>query len=144
MKPIRSCNIHIDGSSLGNPGPSGVGIVFSETVDGQQTDATRKFSRYVGVTTNNVAEYLALLYALQEALLQGCRVVSVKSDSELLTRQLKGLYRVKNGQLHLLHGLANHLIAGFERFVIEHVPREQNRQADRLANDAARSGGLPL
>ena len=140
MKPIRSCEVYIDGSSRGNPGPAGVGVVF---VDGD-AKSIRQFRAYLGETTNNVAEYLALLYALQEALQLGMSTLRVKTDSELLARQVNGQYRVKDPQLRLFHDLARHLVQGFRAFSIEHIPRTQNRLADRLANQAVTSLKTPV
>ena len=134
MQPIRSCEVYIDGASLGNPGPAGVGVVF---LDGD-AKPMRQFSKYLGEATNNVAEYLALIYALQEAHQIGCPKVSVKTDSELLARQLNGQYKVRDAQLRLLHDLALHLTHGFAAWRIEHIPRTQNRLADRLAGHAAK------
>ena len=134
MKPIRSCEVFIDGASLGNPGPAGIGAVF---LDGNATPI-RQLSKYLGETTNNVAEYLALVYALQEACRMGCQRISVKTDSELLARQLTGQYKVRDAQLRLLHDLALHLTEGFAAWRIDHVPRTQNRLADRLAGQAAK------
>ena len=134
MKPTRSCEVYIDGASLGNPGPAGVGVVF---LDGD-AKTIRQFSKSLGETTNNVAEYLALVYALQEARQIGCRKLSVKTDSELLARQLNGQYKVRDAQLRLLHDLALYLMQGFAAWQIEHIPRTQNRLADRLAGQAAR------
>ena len=133
MRNTRSCEVHIDGASHGNPGPAGVGVAFSGAPEG-----ARQFSHYVGETTNNVAEYLALLYALQEALQQGCTTLTVKTDSELLARQVNGQYRVRDPRLRLFHDLALHLVQGFQRCTVEHVPREQNTIADRLAGEAVR------
>ncbi len=138
MTPARSCEIYIDGASRGNPGPAGVGVVF---VDGQ-AKPVRQFSAPLGVTTNNVAEYLALLYALQEALRAGLTDVTIKTDSELLARQLEGRYRVRDGQLRLFHDLARHVMQAFRRCRVEHVPRTQNTLADRLASRAAGSAGV--
>ena len=135
MKPIPSCEIYIDGASRGNPGPAGVGAVF---LDGK-AKPVRRFSKYLGETTNNVAEYLALVYALQEALREGYAVVTVKTDSELLARQINGQYKVRDPQLRLLHGLALHLVQGFARCEVVHVPRTQNAAADRLAGQAVTS-----
>jgi ribonuclease HI len=132
MRRTRSCEIDIDGASRGNPGPAGVGIVIR---DGAAASA-RELSLYLGETTNNVAEYLALVYALQEALRAGYAEVRVRTDSELLARQLSGQYRVRDPQLRLFHDLAAHLIQGFRACRIEHVPREENRLADRLAGQA--------
>lgn len=129
MKPIRSCEVYIDGASRGNPGPAGIGVAF---FDGTARPV-HQFSKYLGETTNNVAEYLALVYALQEATRHGYTAVSVKTDSELLARQVNGQYRVKDAHLRLLHGLVLHAAGGFQRFSIVHVPRNKNAVADRLA-----------
>jgi len=99
----------------------------------------REFAKPLGQTTNNVAEYFALVYALQEALQQGYTTVTVKTDSELLARQIAGIYRVRDPHLRLLHDVAVHLIQGFKEFAIHHVPREENTLADRLAGRAADS-----
>ncbi len=133
MKPTRSCEIYIDGASRGNPGPSGVGVVFMA-----EQRPVKEFSKYIGETTNNVAEYLALIYALQEALRSGYTTLAVKTDSELLARQTNGQYKVRDPQLRVLHDLAQHLIDGFLRCRIDHIPREQNTLADRLAGQAVR------
>ena len=140
MKPTRSCEIYVDGASRGNPGPSGIGAVL-RPADGQ-AEPVRQLSKYIGETTNNVAEYLALVYALQEALRGGYTDVTVKTDSELLARQLNGEYRVRNGQLKLFHDLAADVIRGFRVFSIHHIPRTQNALADRLAGQAVSSRSL--
>ena len=132
MKRTRSCEIYIDGASRGNPGPSGIGVVL---MDGANTPA-RQLSIYIGETTNNVAEYLALVYALQEALRGGYAEVMVRTDSELLARQVNGQYRVRDPHLRLFHDLAAHLAKGFRACRVEHIPRTQNRLADRLAGQA--------
>ena len=134
MKPTRSCEVYIDGASLGNPGPAGVGVVF---LDGD-AKPIRQLSKHLGDTTNNVAEYLALVYALQEARQIGWLRVRVKTDSELLARQINGQYKVRDAQLRLLHDLALSLTRGFAEWRIEHIPRTQNRMADRLAGRAAK------
>ena len=133
MRPTRSCEVYIDGASRGNPGPAGVGVVFLD----QAAKPVRQFNAFLGETTNNVAEYMALLYAMQEALRLGMVCLRVKTDSELLARQVNGQYRVKNPQLRVLHQLAKHLAQGFREFSIAHIPREDNRLADRLAGQAA-------
>lgn len=145
MRPIRSCEVYIDGASLGNPGPAGIGVVFFDlpaatraAQAGGDAKPIRQFAKYVGETTNNVAEYLALVYALQEAHHIGCLRVRVKTDSELLARQLNGQYKVRDAQLALLYDLAHHLTQGFAAWHIEHIPRTQNRLADRLAGQAAK------
>ena len=132
MKRTQSCEVYIDGASRGNPGPAGVGVVFMDPT------GVRQFSKYLGETTNNVAEYLALVYALQEAMQAGYAALTVKTDSELLARQVNGQYRVRDGQLRLFHDLALHLAQGFRQCRVEHVPRTENRLADRLAGQAVR------
>ena len=97
-----------------------------------------QFAKSIGETTNNVAEYLALVYALQEALRTGCNDLTVKTDSELLVRQMSGQYQVRDARLRILHDLAVHLRAGFARCAIEHIPRAQNGLADRLATQGAK------
>ena len=158
MRRTRSCEVYIDGASRGNPGPSGIGVVVMglpaapsarhakhRAHDGQSAapaggtaGPARQLSIYLGETTNNVAEYLALVYALQEALKDGYTEVVVKTDSELLARQINGQYRVRDPQLRLFHGLAVHLAKGFHACLVEHIPRIQNRLADRLAGQAVR------
>jgi ribonuclease HI len=131
--------VHIDGASRGNPGPAAYGVVM-ESPAGARLAA---FSGYLGKTTNNVAEYQGLLAALDHALGKHYLRLKVQTDSELLALQIKGVYKVKNPGLKPLHEQAKRLIARLEWFSIEHVPRERNREADRLANlalDAAASG----
>ena len=132
MRPTPSCEIYIDGASRGNPGPAGIGVVFV----GKDGTPSQQLSKYLGETTNNVAEYLALVYALVEALRAGHRALTIKTDSELLARQLGGQYRVKDPQLRLFHDLAVQLSRGFARCTIEHIPRTKNALADRLAGEA--------
>ena len=133
--PPQTTEIFIDGSSLGNPGPAGVGVVMY----GPDGRPSATLSKYIGETTNNVAEYLALLYALQEAQRCGLRRAAIKTDSELLAKQCSGEYKVRDGTLRLLHDLAQHGVKNFERVTIEHVSRTKNREADRLAKAASAS-----
>ena len=133
MKAPRRAQIYIDGACSGNPGPAGIGVVIF--VDGSYSP-TRQLSRYLGHATNNIAEYLALVYALQEAVQLRCEVVAVRTDSELLVRQVQGRYKVRDEVLQLLHGLIGHLTPAFQSMRIEHIPRERNTLADRLATDA--------
>ena len=100
----------------------------------------KELAVYLGEATNNVAESCALILALQEALHLNSRRVSVSTDSQLLARQVTGEYRVKDKQLQWLHALIRHLMGAFDRFEIRHVPREENRPADRLANRAVTEG----
>ena len=124
--------LHVDGASRGNPGEAGFGVHVAS--DGGETVAS--LYGYLGRATNNVAEYQALLHGLRYALERGARDVRVFSDSELLVRQLAGRYRVKNEGLLPLFREAQSLLARFESARVSHVPREQNREADALANKA--------
>lgn len=100
----------------------------------------RTLSKRIGTTTNNVAEYLALVYGLQEAILAGAQDVTVKTDSELLARQINGQYKVRDPHLKLFHDLAQHASQAFASVTVVHIPREQNTVADKLAACAAAEG----
>jgi len=126
-------DIYIDGSSMGNPGDAGIGVVFQ---DGEQT--IKNISRYIGTQTNNIAEYSALVCALQEALVMKLLEVRVFSDSELLCRQLKGEYKVKNEAIKELFMQATDMIKGFKSFSLNQIPREKNCGADKLARLAVK------
>ena len=131
--------IHIDGAARGNPGPAGVGILITGP-DGQVVE---RIHRSIGEATNNVAEYRALLLALERSRALGCAEIEVYSDSELLVRQLLGRYQVKHPVLRALHAKARDRIAGFRRFHITHVPREENVEADALANRGIQEAARP-
>lgn len=127
---------HSDGGARGNPGPAGYGVVL-------QDEAGRKvaaLSEYLGHQTNNFAEYQGLIAALEYAVQHGPKALKLISDSELLVRQIKGIYKVKNATLQELHGRAKELIAQLDWFSIGHALREQNQEADRLANEAMDKG----
>src|SRR5467141_245773 len=127
---------HSDGGARGNPGPSGYGVVI-------QDEAGRKIaalSQYLGHQTNNFAEYQGLIAALEYAIEHGHKALKLVSDSELLVRQIKGIYKVKNATLQELHGRAKELIAQLDWFSIDHALREHNREADDLANQAMDKG----
>lgn len=128
----QALRLHVDGASRGNPGEAGFGVHVCAP-DGSELAG---LYGYLGRATNNVAEYQALLHGLRFALERGAREVDVFSDSELLVRQLAGRYRVKNPGLQPLFREAQSLLARFERARVSHVPREQNREADALANRA--------
>jgi ribonuclease HI len=130
---------YIDGGARGNPGPAGYGVRIEDEMGGLITE----FNGFLGSATNNVAEYNGLLAALRYAREQGHRKVRIKSDSELLVKQMRGEYRVKNPGLQPLFQQARTLAEGFERIVYEHVRREQNKEADRLANIAMDQGAKP-
>ncbi len=127
---------HVDGGSRGNPGPAGYGVVLT-TADGMPV---AEIGEFIGRTTNNFAEYQGLLAALDYAIENGHRRVKIRSDSELMVRQLQGRYKVNSPALAPLYQKARQMIAGFDAFAIEHIPRELNRQADRLANLAMDRG----
>ena len=127
----RTLEIFTDGACSGNPGDAAVGVVITE--EGQELS---KFSKFIGPATNNIAEYTALIYALQKALMLRGETLKVYTDSELLYKQLGGSYKIKNQNLKFLYDLVQHLLAGFERVEFRHVRREKNREADELASTA--------
>ena len=127
---------HSDGGARGNPGPAGYGVVIKDE-SGRKVAA---LSEYLGHQTNNFAEYQGLIAALEYAIQHGPKALKLISDSELLVRQIKGIYKVKNAVLQDLHGRAKELIAKMEWFSIGHAFREQNQEADQLANDAMDRG----
>lgn len=129
---VESVVIRSDGASRGNPGPAGIGA----TIKDEKGNTVARISRRIGVTTNNQAEYQALLAALEEAISLGAKKADIRLDSELLVQQLNGRYRVKNAGLKPLFQEAQRLIGRLESVGIRHVPREQNAEADRLANQA--------
>lgn len=128
--PYPRLVVNCDGASRGNPGPAGAGAVLA-TPDG---DVVAEIAEGLGETTNNVAEYTAVIHGLQRASELGATDVLVRSDSLLLVNQLTGRYRVKTPHLVPLARRARELAAGFDRVRFEHVPRGRNVEADRLAN----------
>ena len=136
QKPESHLIANTDGGARGNPGPAGYGVVIKDQ-DGKKVAG---LSEYLGHQTNNFAEYSALLAALRYAVEHGPKALKVISDSELLVKQIKGQYKVKNLALQELHRTAKDLISKLEWFSIEHSFREQNQEADRLANEAMDSG----
>ncbi|MFZ0421093.1 MAG: ribonuclease HI family protein [Candidatus Sulfotelmatobacter sp.] len=127
---------HSDGGARGNPGPAGYGVVIQD----ESGKKVAHLSEYLGHQTNNFAEYQGLIAALEYALHHGPKALKLISDSELLVRQIKGIYKVKNATLQDLHGRAKELIAQLEWFSIGHALREHNTEADRLANQAMDKG----
>jgi ribonuclease HI len=127
---------HSDGGARGNPGPAGYGVVIQD----QGGKKVAALSQYLGHQTNNFAEYQGLIAALEYAIKHGHKALKVVSDSELLVRQIKGIYKVKNATLQELHARAKQLIAELEWFSIDHALREHNREADELANQAMDQG----
>ena len=124
--------VWVDGGSRGNPGRSGIGVL----VEDMAGTTLASISRAIGVTTNNVAEYRALLAGLEKAQALGATAVEVVSDSELLVKQMLGQYRVKNAGLHPLHVQARQLAGQFAEFSICHLGRDHNARADGLVNRA--------
>jgi ribonuclease HI len=124
--------VHVDGGSRGNPGPAAYGVTV-ETPEGRPVTA---FAKFIGTTTNNFAEYQGLLAALEYALNHGYSRVRVLTDSELMARQISGHYKVRSSDLRPLYEKAQIMIGQLESFSIRHVYREQNREADHLANEA--------
>lgn len=128
-KPCPSTAVlSVDGGARGNPGPAGVGIVL------EVGEKVVRLGEYIGEATNNVAEYKALLLGLKTAAEMGVTVVEVRSDSQLMVRQLSGQYKVKSPGLVDLYFAAIKLLSGFRRSTLTHVPREENREADKMAN----------
>ena len=128
---------NIDGAARGNPGPASYGVVLRRP-DGTPLESLGK---YIGRHTNNVAEYYALIAALDYAAANGIKRLRVQSDSQLIVNQMKGLYKVKHPDLRPLHERAKKMAAGLEAFAIQYVPREQNCDADTAANAALDNTG---
>jgi ribonuclease HI len=127
--------INADGASRHNPGPAAIGA----TIKDERGRLLASISRRIGRATNNQAEYRALIAALEKAIGLGARKVDIRLDSELVVKQMKGRYRVKNAALRPLYLRVGELLSQFKGFTISSVPREQNAEADRLANKALRN-----
>ena len=123
---IVSC----DGAARGNPGPAGIGVQITD----EAGNVIAEIAEWIGETTNNVAEYTAAIEGLRRAAALGARRVHLRSDSQLLIQQLTGTYKVKAAHLRPLYDEVKGLLSGFDHVRLQHVPREQNREADRLAN----------
>jgi ribonuclease HI len=127
---------HIDGGARGNPGPAGYGVVMEDAAGRRVAE----LSKFLGYRTNNYAEYMGLLAALQHAVQHGAKALEVISDSELLVKQINGQYKVRNTTLVELHQQAKSLIGKLDWFKIHHVLRGKNKEADALANRAMDEG----
>jgi ribonuclease HI len=125
-----------DGGARGNPGPSGFGVYIQD----ERGETVAELSEYLGIRTNNFAEYSGLLAALEYALRYDHPRLKVVSDSELMVKQIKGQYKVKSPDLRPLYEEAKRRIEGLESFQIQHVLRNKNKEADRLANQAMDKG----
>jgi ribonuclease HI len=130
--------VHTDGAARGNPGPAAIGIV----VEDESGHTVYESSRTLGVHTNNEAEYLAIIAALQYLREIRAKAADFYLDSELVVRQLNGQYKVKQPRLQSLHGQATMLLNAVPTHTIRHVPRAQNARADALANEALDAEGL--
>jgi ribonuclease HI len=130
--PAAAYHANIDGGSRGNPGPASYGVVIRDP----RGEIVAKLKKYIGRMTNNVAEYYGLIAALDYAQSHGISALRVESDSELLVRQMRGQYKVKSAELRPLFERARKMSHAFASFKIEHVYREQNAEADALANEA--------
>ena len=129
---IESVIINTDGASKGNPGPAAIGV----TIKDENNRQLASISRRIGHATNNQAEYQAVIAALEQAIKLGAGRVTIRSDSELVVRQINGQYRVKNASLKPLFQKVKQLRGQLVDFSISHINREQNKEADRLANMA--------
>jgi ribonuclease HI len=138
--PGRGSNkvaIYVDGSCKGNPGEGGAGVVIKD----EQDRTISHSKRYLGSVTNNIAEYQALILGLQEAQRLGSMEVEIYLDSELVVNQINGVYRVRDSKLKTLEGEVRRLLGHFAHWEMRHIPREENREADRLAREAVRDKG---
>ena len=132
LEAITELIAYIDGGCQGNPGPSGIGVVISGLADGPV-----RITKWIGHQDNNVAEYMALLEALQYAVTSKAKALHVYSDSQVVVRQMRGEYSCRSSRLYSLHWTCRKL-ARTLKFSISHVPRENNAEANRLANTAVR------
>lgn len=135
---MKKISLYVDGGSRGNPGPAGIGVVVLD----EKGKTLKEFSKYIGVATNNIAEYYAVIYGLQEALIERADEIKLNLDSELVAQQLKGEYRVKNQNIKPLFLQVLHLMSGFNKVDIKHIPREKNKEADKLVNKAINLSAL--
>jgi len=124
--------VNVDGGARGNPGPAAIAAV----VQGPDGEVLEERGERIGEATNNVAEYRALLLGIERAAALGARELELVGDSELVVKQIKGEYKVKDATMRKLHAEAKRALADFERWSIRHVRRERNAEADRLVNEA--------
>jgi ribonuclease HI len=125
--------IHTDGAARGNPGPAGLGAVLRDATSGE---IVAELARFLGIRTNNYAEWTAVEAALEEALRLGATEVDLRMDSELVARQISGRYRVKHADLKPIHARVMAMLGRLRGYSVGHIPRELNRDADRLSNVA--------
>ena len=128
---MRAVELFIDGACQGNPGEAAIGVVVIE-----KNKEIKNISQAIGEATNNIAEYTALIYGLQEALILRADKIRINTDSELLYNQINGSYKIKNSNLKFLYAQVKHLFSGFKTIEVKHVPRKENQKADMLATKA--------
>lgn len=134
----KKISLYVDGASRGNPGPAGIGVVIL----GEDNKKLKEIYKYIGKTTNNIAEYNALIYGLDEALMLRADEVVLNLDSELVVKQLNGEYKVRDENIRLFFEKALHILKSFKSFEIKHIDRSLNKDADRLANKAINLASL--
>ena len=134
----KRIEIYIDGGSRGNPGPAGIGVVILD----ERGKKIKDIAKYIGETTNNIAEYNALLYGLEEVLIIRADEILINMDSELIAKQLSGDYRVKDSNIKPLFERALNMLKSFKSFEIKHIGREKNKEADKLVNKAINLASL--
>jgi ribonuclease HI len=130
---LRRLLIHTDGAARGNPGPAGAGALLQDAETGE---TVAEIAEFLGVRTNNYAEWTAVELAVKQALALDASIIDLRTDSELVARQIAGRYRVKHPDLKPIHARVMALLAEFTTYTVGHVPRERNREADRLSNVA--------
>ncbi len=131
---MKELTIFVDGACSGNPGEAAIGIVIKD-----KEGIVKEISKDIGQATNNIAEYMALIYALQEALMLKADRLKIFTDSELMYKQVTGTYQVKQDHIKSLFDQVKHLFKGFKHIDITHVPREKNKEADKLATDVLKN-----
>lgn len=130
---MREGTLYCDGGSSGNPGESGIGVVLIYDT------SKLELSEHIGIATNNIAEYTALIRGLTKAKELNIEKIAIFLDSELLVRQIKGIYKVKNEKLSQLYQKTVSLLSSFSAYTIDHIPREENKEADKLAKKAIKA-----
>lgn len=131
-KKMDKLSIYVDGASRGNPGKAGIGVIIYNS----KGEVLQEEAQCIGKATNNVAEYIAVIYGLQEGIIRKTKNLTIYTDSELLVRQIDGRYQIKNHFLKNLSLLIKHLSTNIEKLTIKHIGREKNKEADQLANKA--------
>ena len=137
---MKRLEVYVDGASRGNPGPASYGVCIKK----DSADGYEEFSEYIGQTTNSVAEYQALIRALEEGKRLGAEEMDIFTDSQLVARQFEGLYKVKHESLKEIMSRVRELEKNFRRVTVKHIPRSShpgNKRADRLANIALNRAG---